>query len=568
MQPLRRTLEDHDLGHLRIVAELWEVDLPPGDSRVALASLVQAMLAPGALEETVESLPARAAEALKYVLEHGGRAPLADLTRLFGPFREVGPGRRDRERPWLDRSAALEGLYYRGLLARAFADTPTGPMEFGFIPSEVLERLPASPPPTQPRLGKPAVDPENVVAAGMSAFDDATTLLAALRRHPSPTADLPPSRQAELRPFLRQPPALELLTTLLIDIGVLRHPRLRPEPQAAREFLAARPAGALVILRRAWLASHSWNDLAHAPRIALDVARSSAAASRSWPNDPALSRSSALALFAGVPRGAWWDVDTFVADVHHEQPGFQRPGGDFDSWYLSDPTTGSSLRGFEHWGEVDGRLLRFLVNGPLAWLGVVDLGLQNGAVTAFRLTPRFDELVGRPAAETDVGISEAEAAAEIFAEGLIRTPVDLAAPQRYQIARFATWIDAGPEAYVYRLTPSAMAAAKAQGLTSEQVRAILERASGRELPGHLAKALTRWTRRGSEGHLESTVVLETSDARVLRELQSHRTTSRCLGAALGPTAVRVRPGQIEALLAAATELGILLEPPPSLSEDA
>jgi hypothetical protein len=300
-----------------------------------------------------------------------------------------------------------------------------------------------------------------------------------------------------------------------------------------------------------------WNDLAHTPGLTLDVARPTPAPLRAWPNDPILTRSSALTLFADVPRGAWWDLDVFIADVRRERPGFQRPGGAFDSWYLSDPETGRSLRGFDHWEAVDGRLLRFLIEGPLAWLGMVDLGLEQ-AVVAFRLGPCFDEPGGAPDVEPS-----GNPVAEVSPDGFIRVPADLAAAQRYQIARFAAWIDAGPEAYLYRLTPSAMAAAKGQGLTPEQVHVILEKASGGALPIGLAKGLKRWARRGSEGHVDAAIVLETSDARVLRELQSHRATARCLGAALGPTAVRIRPGMVTPLLAAAAELGLLLDPPHS-----
>ena len=34
---------------------------------------------------------------------------------------------------------------------------------------------------------------------------------------------------------------------------------------------------------------------------------------------------------------------------------------------------GDYLRGFSTWDEVDGALVRFLITGPMHWLGLVDL---------------------------------------------------------------------------------------------------------------------------------------------------------------------------------------------------
>src|SRR4030065_477379 len=106
MQSLQRSLDDHDLGHLRIVAELWGIDLPQRSAPPAARP------------------PPAAAEALAHLLAHGGRSPLADVARVFGPLTQMGPGRRDREKPWQRPQAAVVALYFRGLLALSVGDTP------------------------------------------------------------------------------------------------------------------------------------------------------------------------------------------------------------------------------------------------------------------------------------------------------------------------------------------------------------------------------------------------------------------------------------------------------------
>jgi hypothetical protein len=57
MQPLLRTLQDHDLGHLRILAEAWGFDPPAGPAPQAARMLAGAMLEPATLAEMIDSLP-------------------------------------------------------------------------------------------------------------------------------------------------------------------------------------------------------------------------------------------------------------------------------------------------------------------------------------------------------------------------------------------------------------------------------------------------------------------------------------------------------------------------------
>ena len=141
MQTLLQTLQDHDLGHLKAIAELWGIDLPHGDPAPAASHLAQSMLRPDVAEEIIESLPQAAMEALQSIILHGGRIPLADMRREFGSIRRMGPGKRDREKPWRAPESSTETLWYRGLIATAFADSPSGLREFVFIPTDLSPLL-------------------------------------------------------------------------------------------------------------------------------------------------------------------------------------------------------------------------------------------------------------------------------------------------------------------------------------------------------------------------------------------------------------------------------------------
>jgi len=56
-----------------------------------------------------------------------------------------------------------KSLWYRALLARAFFDTPGGPQEFAYIPTDLLSLLPVSQGTADLQLGRPATPAERPI---------------------------------------------------------------------------------------------------------------------------------------------------------------------------------------------------------------------------------------------------------------------------------------------------------------------------------------------------------------------------------------------------------------------
>jgi len=370
MQDLLQSLQDQDIGFLRALSELWGLDPPPGPPAEAARSVASALLRDDILEEGIDALPESLMEILRELVGSGGRLPWADLERRYGEVRSLGPGRRDREKPWRQPVSPLESLWYRGLVSRAFADTPVGFEEFGFIPNEILAHMRATSGPKATPFGHPADTPASVQLSSSRIVDDSVTLMSAFRRRPADRVDLPGERRRRLSRFLLQPGSLDLTVQLLLDVGVLLDSPLQPQPEAARRFLDQDRSHALSALGRAWAASSRWNDLAHVPGLLH--------ATLPWPNEPAGARHAVLKMLKELPARTWWDLSALQADVKAHSPGFQRPGGDFDAWYIQDARSGRFLRGFEHWDAVDGHLLAYLVSGPLHWLGAVGRSSSRG----------------------------------------------------------------------------------------------------------------------------------------------------------------------------------------------
>ena len=136
MPDLAQILGKYDLGYLQIVAESWGLAFSAQDFQLGLNRLVPLLLDESQLSELVSKLPVEAQAALDDLLANDGQITWSIFTRRYGRVREMGSGRRDRDRPDLDPVSTAEILFYRALVGRAFFDTPDGAEEYAYIPDD------------------------------------------------------------------------------------------------------------------------------------------------------------------------------------------------------------------------------------------------------------------------------------------------------------------------------------------------------------------------------------------------------------------------------------------------
>jgi hypothetical protein len=542
MPDLYASLHDCDIGHLRAVAMLWGVELSASETEAVRRELSAALLDPELGREIVASLPAEARQALNALAASGGKILWAAFVRRFGEVREVGPARRDREQVYLNPISAAETLFYRALLARAFFDAPGGPQEFAYIPedllglaggeAEAIHEAPLPPAASPEPLGRPASpkEREHPLPPFDRLLDDAATLLAALRMNIDPPAVGAP---------------LEVVRGLLQTAGILAGNDLQAEK--ARAFLETPRPQALAMLFEAWAASDTFNEMRHLPGLVCEG---------EWTNQPLAARQFILGLLERIPQGKWWSLPAFVRAVKEKFPDFQRPAGEYDSWFIKRAADGAYLRGFDSWDEVDGALIRYLVTGPLYWLGRVDLAAPEGseAVTAFCLRGKVEN---QPS-QVRAAALEAKGKLTVTSGGRITVPRLFPRPVRYQIARFCEWEQAGAEEYHYRVTPASLRRAARQGLKVGPLLSLLAKNAAAEIPPAFVKALKRWEANGTEARVEVQTILRVNRPEVLEELRKSK-AGRFLGESLGPVTVVVKPGAQSRVLAALAELGLLAE---------
>src|SRR6266498_4466848 len=87
MPDLFHSLLKQDIGHLRIIAELWGLELDSMDSEAALEELSVSLLKPGLLAELMDALSPEANSAINTLVSSGGRIPWPMFTRKYGDIR-------------------------------------------------------------------------------------------------------------------------------------------------------------------------------------------------------------------------------------------------------------------------------------------------------------------------------------------------------------------------------------------------------------------------------------------------------------------------------------------------
>jgi hypothetical protein len=536
MPGLVQSLQGLDLGHMRIVAEQWEIALSARDSHEGISQL-EAQL-PGAVAAGWQALDEQVRDALLAVIAGDGRMPWSLFVRRFGKLREFGPGRRDKEQPQLNPRSITEQLWYRGLIGRAFFDVPEGLVEYAYMPDELMAVLPRHASGAEP-FGRPARPEERAVVTATSdaIVDQACTFLAGLRAG-TPKGILA-SAEAWLLSFAE-------MRALLTAAGVIDN-KGKPVPETTRHFLEAPRGQALAQLAHAWLKSEDYNDLRLLPGLQPEG---------SWENDPTATRRKVLAILGSAPADQWWNIASLIADVKARKPDFQRSAGEYDSWYLRN-ASGEYLRGFEHWDEVDGALIAHMVRVALHALGILDLAspAEGKAATAFRWSrPAQALLQGKPA-----GGAKAETLKlRVDSRGKVLVPLLAPRAVRYLLARFCVWLPKQKDGYVYLISAAALEQARKQGLKVSQLLALLKANSSAPLPPNLLQALKRWEQQGTQARLHSTLVLRLGSAAALKALRASK-AARYLGEPLGPTAVVVKSGAGQQVLGALLELGYLGE---------
>ena len=546
MPDLKTLLASYDLAFLRDIAELWGIELQAVERRTVLVELAKAMTSKDLFDEVFSSLPPSAVDALINLGTTGGRMPWQAFEHAYGELRPMGPARRKREKPHRFPQNTAEKLWYLGLVGRAALRENQDLSEFAFIPDEFLDWLPES---EQAKVEGttvrqlPAWSSSKVTALpphGDLVLDDICTLFAALRME---LVDQLPRLSAKDASYW------QLLQTLVKTLNLLDE---TGQPNENARVFLERPRGeALRWLVQSWAQCLEFDELCLVPQLHCEG---------NWQHATIAPRRTILDRLGALPTDTWFKTQDLIDDIYQYQPDFLRSGADYNTWIISstDPDA-RLLHGFEHWQDVEGQYIRFLIEEMLVDLGMVQTGqLTNQPESqVFQIMPLFSKSLN-PGEKLE--LPEENQPVLVGRDGKLEMTLLVPRIARYQLSRFAEWRSLRPDRFVFQLTPASLQAAAEQGLELKHLRALLRKYGKPGIPPGLQKALTRWESHGVEARIEPLLVLRLAEPELLGKLRESK-ASGCLGETLGPTAVLVKPGCGSRVRAALRELGILTDLP-------
>jgi len=496
MPTLLETIGEYEEDLLGIIARQWGIEIEDIPVK-KLSRHVAERITQDAIHDFLESLPESDTATLIALAASKGRVLWPQFVRKYGELRDMGAARRQREQPDAQPASITESLYYKGLIGKAFFDARGGPREFAFIPDEILaffeQGIKGSifehcRPVSNDKIQKKWITNDFVI-------DHACTALAALRTGIS----------FDAIKFNRPEIPTDMLAALLQDTGLVS-PEYEIHAEHVKTFLEAGRGMALTSLMSAWQKSERINEFQLIQSIEFE---------KSPANDPRIGRSLLLDLLKVMPEADWYGMNKFIHAMYENHPDFLRKAGEYDAWFIRDKESGNYLSGFEYWQMIEGEYLRTMIQGPLHWFGILDLGKTFNGEMVFRGSQWSDALLNEtplvyPTLETHQFLLEKNGQIQIDRY----FPRDI----RYQIARFCDWGGPKGNRYEYHVTPESLERMREQGLIIGQLISLLQKYARKPLPDHIFIALKRWEKNSLEVEITRQILIRVKSAKIMDSL--------------------------------------------------
>ncbi len=578
MSSIFHTLRESDPALLPLLAQLWGVRIEGLDTPSTIDAVSKAMLERERAEAIWDALGDKERGALQMLISGGAKMHEPKFAMLYGKIRRLSAKEIARDKPIQNPQSIAEALFFRGLIALGYETDATGPKTIIYVPDDLVQVLPTrktsydnledfdeieeeadEADDDRDTLAElEPLDKDDVInphAADTSIIDDLTTLLAYLQINmPALERDFFRKKDIDgITAHLLNPDRARLVFMLGIGISAnlieVQNGRASTNRVELRRWLNGTRAEQIKHLANSWKNGTVWIDLFHVPGLHPEPE-----AGTLNQYNPAAVREAILDMMGStLPQADWWSVDQFIDIVREESADFQRPNGDFDSWYIRNDD-GDYLNGIESWDAVEGALLDFMITRPLHWLGMLDLADGAARLTAYgrgllSMTP-FPSPTETPDALT------------VGPDGVILVSRKASRMDRFQVCRFATWISAADltgKPYTYKLDAAGITRAQAQGIDSGHIGAFLSKFLN-PLPPVITRLLQNWQGGAAASvTFERVMILRATSVEIMEQIVNTPATRRFLGARLGDLAAIIRADQWEMLQDALGEMGIQVE---------
>ena len=282
-----------------------------------------------------------------------------------------------------------------------------------------------------------------------------------------------------------------LVATLLAGGALKAQANLVVPTQLLLEWLQLPPHMRQQELARAWLQA-AWSEWELGPKR------------RPPPLDVRLVRRTMLqAVLPHVP-DEWCACDDIIAHLRMSWPDVMRPVPADGRWKLPPgwPT---------HWDDEDGQLMHYMLIGPLAWLGLVEWAGDGHYLRRTQLGAWHAGLAVAPQVATPQAVV-------LEPDFCVVVPDTSNIYARFQLHRIADWQDA----VTAQLSPARVKRAIAQGMTVPEYIDVLATITAQPIPAEVQTLLRRWGAEVAQITLSNVVILRSSDAAAIQDIQHDR----------------------------------------------
>ncbi len=200
----------------------------------------------------------------------------------------------------------------------------------------------------------------------------------------------------------------------------------------------------------------------------------------------------------------WCAGDDIIAQLRLSWPDVMRPTPADGRWKVPVgwPT---------HWDEEDGLLIKYMLIGPMSWLGLVELA-ENGHYLRRTL------LGGWHAGLTTAPTVEPPKAAVLEPDFCVVVPDKNNIYARFQLHRIADWNDAATA----QLSPARVKNAIARGMSVLEYIVTLATITAQPVPVDIQTLVRRWGAEVEQIILSNVVILHANDAATISDIQHDR----------------------------------------------
>ena len=353
---------------------------------------------------------------------------------------------------------------------------------------------------------------------------------------------------------------IELCYALLDRLGTLTgNPgkRISAHKEVFQQFLSLPPTAQMRVILGAWKTLDTWSEMDIVLRAHDDVRlRRSLAYTTYKPQDLyrewAHGRQAVLRFLSTLQENVWISLDGFLKTIYNTTPNLVHVLSDSAVWWFDSLKTKKQFgTTFDDWQQSNGRFAWAMLEGPLLWLGAVNLGYRGGQPVAFKLTPVGSFALDRRLALVDDDSQVAAQDAVQIRDNLTLTVIPSLVPaQLHDMLHLIGRLEkATPGRFVYRITAEGMLRALEQGQTIERITASLKELCGRDIPPAWQERFHTWSQNYGKLHVyESVTLIELADDFALQEIMINTSLREHLIYQFSPRLVAIRPDAVDTLV--------------------